>query len=73
MAYPNWNIFRTVPPRFDFGVVFDDSSEYDNINFDDDIPIYKNGNRSSEYVRLYQVPDINKRKKASDVLSTILL
>ena len=31
----------------------------------------KSGNRSSESVRLYQVPDINKRKKASDVLSTL--
>ena len=41
MAYPNWNNFRTVPPRFDFGVVFqeDASSDYEDINFDDDIPI----------------------------------
>ena len=31
----------------------------------------KSGNRFSESVRLYQVPDINKRKKASDVLSTL--
>ena len=41
-----------------------------NAGFDEHMVQLKSGNRSLDAVRLYKVPDIKKRKRASDVLTS---
>ena len=41
-----------------------------NAGFDEHMVQLKSGNRSLDAVRLYEVPDIKKRKRVSDVLTS---